>query len=527
MKRRTFLGGLATAAAGLALPELGVAAARPPLEEPHFPSRLYQFVWRNWELANLDRMAQVLQATEAKVGAIGRSLGLPEKPRLSSDQLRRIYITVIRQNWHLLPNEQIVTLLGWTPDRFEFALREDDFLDHKLGPKPDCQPVLYADPTPGEKRRATEIRNAIASTVREHSGPAEPAFAFVERLSRTGFEPLRNAAAVADPESVDISGWGVEASGPVDRRIADRLAEYLRAAMGSAVGTSGGKTVRLALEAGEKESFSVEVGEASVAVTGSNVPGLLQGVYWLQERMESAGGPFLPRGRTERTALLTPRYLYSYFALYGDPLLEPEIDPFPEGYLERLGRAGIGGVWMQAVLSTLAPSRVFPEFGHRSDERLANLDRFVQRAKRVGLKIYLYINEPGPSQRTSSASASTSGERALKNSTPCARRRRWYGGGSLTAWHMCSSGFRSSAAFSRSRCLRILPTATPNSGLKAVRVALSEPVGRLSAKCWKRFTQGYGGQARKPKSSPGIGAGLPKWRATSFQNSRQAPNCRA
>lgn len=394
MKRRTFLGGLATAAAGLALPELGVAAARPPLEEPHFPSRLYQFVWRNWELANLDRMAQVLQATEAKVGAIGRSLGLPEKPRLSSDQLRRIYITVIRQNWHLLPNEQIVTLLGWTPDRFEFALREDDFLDHKLGPKPDCQPVLYADPTPGEKRRATEIRNAIASTVREHSGPAEPAFAFVERLSRTGFEPLRNAAAVADPESVDISGWGVEASGPVDRRIADRLAEYLRAAMGSAVGTSGGKTVRLALEAGEKESFSVEVGEASVAVTGSNVPGLLQGVYWLQERMESAGGPFLPRGRTERTALLTPRYLYSYFALYGDPLLEPEIDPFPEGYLERLGRAGIGGVWMQAVLSTLAPSRVFPEFGHRSDERLANLDRFVQRAKRVGLKIYLYINEP-------------------------------------------------------------------------------------------------------------------------------------
>ena len=34
-----------------------------------------------------------------------------------------------------------------------------------------------------------------------------------------------------------------------------------------------------------------------------------------------------------------------YFALYGDPLLEPDIDPFPEGYLERLGDVfpGYGG----------------------------------------------------------------------------------------------------------------------------------------------------------------------------------------
>ena len=210
MKRRTFLAGLATAAAGLTIPDLR-SAARAPIEEPHFPNRLYQLVWRNWELANLDRLALVARTTPAKLDEIGRSLGLPEKPRLSSDQLQRIYITVIRQNWHLLPNEQIITLLGWTPDRFEFTLREDDFLDHKLGPKPDCLPVAFSDPTAAEKRRAAEIRTIIESSVAEHSGQAEPAFAFVEKLSRTRYEPLRDPAALAGPERVDISGWRVQA----------------------------------------------------------------------------------------------------------------------------------------------------------------------------------------------------------------------------------------------------------------------------------------------------------------------------
>lgn len=394
MKRRSFLAGLATAAAGLPLLDLRAASSTAPIQEPHFPNRLYQFVWRNWELANLERMAQVVQTTPAKLGEIGRSVGLPEKPRLSSDQLRRIYITVIRQNWHLLPKEQMITLLGWTPDRFEFILREDDFLDHKLGPKPDCRPVVFSNPTPAEKRRATEIRSIVESAVRERSGKIEPAFAFVEKLSSTRCESLRNPSATAGPESVDLSGWEVFADASVDRRIAERLAEYLRVAMGSPASTAAGKTVRLALGSGEKEGFSAEVDGSSVVLTGTNVAGLLQGIYWLQDQMESAGGPFLPKGRSARTVLLTPRYLYSFFALYGDPLLEADIDPFPEGYLARLGRLGIGGIWMQAVLSTLAPSKAFPEFGRHSDERLANLDRLVQRAKRSGLKIYLYINEP-------------------------------------------------------------------------------------------------------------------------------------
>src|SRR5439155_12891106 len=170
-------------------------AADPELE-PHFPNRLYQFVWRNWELANLDRMSRVAHAPPQALRDLGASMGLPPKPRLTPDQLRRIYITVIRQNWRLLPLEQITELLGWPRERLELTLKEDDFLDVKLGPKPACAPVTWSRPTAAEQRRATEIRKLLQSTVgKELSLPGEPAFAFVERLSkldRTSRDAIRN-----------------------------------------------------------------------------------------------------------------------------------------------------------------------------------------------------------------------------------------------------------------------------------------------------------------------------------------------
>ena len=57
----------------------------------------------------------------------------------------------------------------------------------------------------------------------------------------------------------------------------------------------------------------------------------------------------------------------------------PEADPFPEGYLEKLARAGMNGVWMQCVLNNMAPAKSFPEFGRRADERIQNLNRLIER----------------------------------------------------------------------------------------------------------------------------------------------------
>ncbi len=374
-------------------------AGAEPISEPHFPSRLYQFVWRNWELANIERMASVVRGKPSDLLAIGASMGLPEKRKLTEDQLARIYITVIRQNWHLLPENQIIELLGWDRQKYEFTLKEDDFLDVKLGrKKPKCEPLLYAAPSAQEKARAAEIRNTVRRTFgKTLDERGEDLFAFIADLSDTGFRTLRAPGAKPAADEIDLTnGWSIAAGSAFSRQAA-RFQEYLRSSMNAVVAENAPKKIVLEVrppEAAGRESFHIEVGDHQLAVTGASHAAVVEGLYLLQDQMESREGPFLKKGSIRRNIEWNPRSLYSYFALYGDPLMEPERDPFPDGYLEKLARAGINGVWMQAVLNTLAPSKRFPEFGEGWQTRLKNLNALVQRARRFGVGIFLYLNEP-------------------------------------------------------------------------------------------------------------------------------------
>ncbi|MFA7172982.1 MAG: hypothetical protein WC340_06130 [Kiritimatiellia bacterium] len=89
------------------------------------------------------------------------------------------------------------------------------------------------------------------------------------------------------------------------------------------------------------------------------------------------------------------RFVYSYLALFGDPLLNPQLDPYPDGFLQRLSSVGVNGVWLHVVLRDLAPGgTTFPEFGDDHVQRLTNLRVLVERAKQYGVGVYLYMNEP-------------------------------------------------------------------------------------------------------------------------------------
>lgn len=360
-----------------------LAAQAPPIAEPHFPSRLCQFVWRNWELANADRIAAVLGTSPRNVLRLGAAMGLPQKRQIPGDVLRRIYVTVIRQNWHLLPDAQLTRLLGWDDARLKFTLKEDDFLDHKLGPKPPCDPVAYAPPTPADTKRMAEMRRTVEEVFgKEIHAPGEERMAFVQALSQTRHRRIRTV-----PDA-----WSLTPAGdPRLTRAGERFLHYLRDTFGVKPGP--GHRLTLALDAAIRGSRTT-VTASEIKVEAQDTAELMQALYALQDAMDEAESPTLPNGVTGRRTVWSTRYLYSYFALYGDPLFEPEADPFPDGYLEKLARAGINGVWLQAVLHTLAPSPAFPEFGQGSETRLRNLKALVDRAAEYGVKVYLYLNEP-------------------------------------------------------------------------------------------------------------------------------------
>ncbi len=289
---------------------LPVGAAPAPIALRHFPDRLHAFVWRNWELISLERMAAVLGTTPEKVRDLGQSLGLPPHRTPPAEYGQRGYISIIRRNWHLLPYEQLLTLLDWDTDKLAFTLREDDFLWIKLGSlKPSCPALRYVDPNEAVTQRCAEIRETVRANFAEQlASPWEPRFGFVRNLS----------AATAN----GVPAWRGRPA-PADTQLTEREGK------------------------GETPSARQKI-----------------------------------------------RFLYSYSGVFGDPLLNPEPDPYPDGLLQRLSHLGVNGVWLHVVLRQLAPSPVFPEFGTDHERRITNLRRLVDRAKRHGIDVYLYMNEP-------------------------------------------------------------------------------------------------------------------------------------
>lgn len=271
--------------------DLPSGAAPEPVPFPHFPDRLHAFVWRNWSLVPLERMARVVGAVPEALLALARAMGLPGPPEITPDQQKRSCLTVIRRNWHLLPYEQLLDLLDWTPEQLAYTLREDDFLWTKLGSlKPRCEPLRYRAPDDAARARDRAIAGIVRDQFGEKAGlPVEPLFRFVADLS--------------------------EVRAPAAQRPA------------------------------QEERFA-------------------------------------------------PRYCYSYFGLYGDPLLEPDADPYPDGFLDRLAAAGADGIWLQGVLYRLAEFPWEPGLSAGREERLENLRWLVTRARERGIGVYLYLNEP-------------------------------------------------------------------------------------------------------------------------------------
>ena len=278
-------------APSITVADLPEGAAPPPVSLPHFPDRLHAFIWRNWPLVPRERLARAIGASPAQVSDMARSLGLPRQKKISSQQLKRTALTIIRRNWHLVPYEQLLTLLDWTPSQMAFALKEDDFLYIKLGSrKPRCATLRYESPDAETKSRARELAALLRREFPAGPQPGpEPLFGFLEDLTRSG---------------------------------APRKTE-------TAAPTAG-----------------------------------------------------------------RPRFCYSYFALYGDPLLEPELDPYPDAYLDRLRQAGVNGVWLQAVLHQLAPFPWDPSLSQHWQKRLDNLRTLAARCRARGIGLYLYLNEP-------------------------------------------------------------------------------------------------------------------------------------
>lgn len=280
--------------------ELPVGTEPKAMTFTHFPTRFQAVIWRNWEIISPATLGRVLKTDEATILKLAADLGLRVPPRVSPRWLERGYVTIIRANWHLLPYEQLMELLGWNADRMAYVLKEEDFLWCKLGNlKPKAEPAIYRALTPAEREHTRRIRD----TMQRH---------FPDLQAPDADEPF-----------------------------------------------------------GFLKDFESSVRVAPVAPVAP------------------AKTPVFPENRK-----FDLRFLYSYCAVYGDPLINPALDPYPDGLLARLATLGVNAVWLPVIMYTLYPWKKFGRYSAGYEKRLEALRRLTERAARFEISVITYLNEP-------------------------------------------------------------------------------------------------------------------------------------
>lgn len=221
----------------VALPD--EAGRRPAIEFEHFPHRQYAFVWRNWSVVDKARIAQVLSTSVENVEALAMQMGLNPKQRLEAEwATTRGYITVLRRNWHLLPYEQLMQLLGMSREELRFRLIEDDFLIVKLGNvKPYCQRLEYTEPTEQMVQRAAQIAQQISHFGKNPLQPKEPRFDFMREFDK--LQPTRLRTQTGTDEGFElrmIFPYFTDFGDPLlDKELSSYPEEYFRRLQGEGV----------------------------------------------------------------------------------------------------------------------------------------------------------------------------------------------------------------------------------------------------------------------------------------------------
>ena len=125
------------------------------------PQKWQTVLLRNFGLVSDEKLAEVLYTDAATVRREAERLGI-EKIKYDPNWRRLGYINIIKNNWHLLPYSQLLTMLEMSEEELAYCLKEDDFLAIKLGSfKAEAEDVRYSPLTEEEKRESERLAGII------------------------------------------------------------------------------------------------------------------------------------------------------------------------------------------------------------------------------------------------------------------------------------------------------------------------------------------------------------------------------
>jgi len=361
-------------------------------EYKHFPTLFQTFIFRNWESVAVEKLAKVLDTDAQTVNELASDMGLRVPAKYNKRYGERGYLTIIRNNWHIIPYSQLLELIDMTEDELAFTLREEDFFSIKLGRfKPDVPPLKYRPLTDEEKEKTKFLKDKLLSTLPMFGKDTEAddfdfldKFGMEEAVSYNG----EKRAVVLD------ENWGI------DDKTSGKYTDYLKSfVQQNAHFSLDGKDKYITLEVikdetKKAESHSILITKNGIKIAAVDEVGVLRGLQYIKTLIRKNNSFSFDEMEIVRDTRFDIRFIHSYCALFGDSFADGGELSYPDSLFKEYSEIGINGIWIHAVLYKMCG---FPWDQSISDgwqKRLEGLKNLCNRAEKYGVKIYLYINEP-------------------------------------------------------------------------------------------------------------------------------------
>lgn len=147
------------------------------------------------------------------------------------------------------------------------------------------------------------------------------------------------------------------------------------------------------------EAYRIKVTSDRCWILAADTEGIRRGMFYVEDMMLRAGGPFLPLGTLERKPFIKSRISRCFFGPVNRPPknrdeLMDDVDYYPDQYLNRIAHEGINGLWLSIQFKDLCKTSIVPEFGNNVERRLAKLQKTVEKCRRYGIRVYIFTIEP-------------------------------------------------------------------------------------------------------------------------------------
>ncbi len=149
----------------------------------------------------------------------------------------------------------------------------------------------------------------------------------------------------------------------------------------------------------ELESFTLAISADACRIQANDAEGIRRGIYFLEDELLRADGPFLAIGNIPRSPFIKTRISRCFFGpikrppMNRDELLD-NVDYYPDGYLNRLAHDGVNALWMTIELKDLRKTSLNIPVSPDREQRLEKLRKTVAKCRRYGIQVYLFTLEP-------------------------------------------------------------------------------------------------------------------------------------